>query len=550
MKKGGSDKSAGGATVGDSLSAGMKARMAKLKEDLERKVKATIQAQLKQAKAPWQKRGQFLNPPNHSMAPLVITRALGGGDRLQPTKLSKPASPQKDTFQYWNMPPEMEVREKLPESIPSQERDEFEELLLAGSSRAVSATGEDLHVIVGLDFGTSSTKVIVRFPYETGAPTVAIPIPVNFRSEGQPYLWRTAIWLHETGDFCAWPAPGTRLLHSLKQGLVGGHADSVIISARGECPDVSRADAAAAFLAYVIRYVRGWLLINRPAQFRGRQPVWSINMGFPAAKADNPSMVSAYRRVTAAALQMANIDGSLSVEATRMFLGDENIIATANSVEKSGEMGIAIIPEVAAEVTGFAKSTRSAPGLYLMVDVGAMTFDACTFRLQIEQMNNPCAIFTAHVHPLGVEAYHWFLKQGKSEGDFVLQCARSLREVVWDTKKARDPRAENWKRGNNLSVFLVGGGAENQLHRQTVLALGPWLKQHTGNDGINCIDLPRPTGLSLPEPISNFARLAVAWGLSYPPNEIGPVELPSSIEDIPPLEVIDSIGRFISKDQV
>ena len=33
-----------------------------------------------------------------------------------------------------------------------------------------------LTVVLGIDFGTSSTKVVIRVPYYTGAPTYAVPL--------------------------------------------------------------------------------------------------------------------------------------------------------------------------------------------------------------------------------------------------------------------------------------------------------------------------------------------------------------------------------------
>ena len=44
--------------------------------------------------------------------------------------------------------------------------------------------------------------------------------------------------------------------------------------------------------------------------------------------------------------------------------------------------------------------------------------------------------------------------------------------------------------------------------------------------------------------------MAVAWGLSYPPTEVGHIYPMSAIDDIGPPEAVDSSDRFVSKDQV
>ena len=120
--------------------------------------------------------------------------------------------------------------------------------------------------------------------------------------------------------------------------------------------------------------------------------------------------------------------------------------------------------EAAAEMTAFAKSTRNAPGLYLLVDVGALTLDACMFRLkQNAHTGDLYAFMAAEVRPLGVESFHWFLAEKKTEPEFVQQCERMLRAVVWNTKRVRDPHAECWKPGNDCPFFLPA--AERRIVR-------------------------------------------------------------------------------------
>jgi hypothetical protein len=365
-----------------------------------------------------------------------------------------------------------------------------------------------------------------------------------------PYLWQTVLWIDRSGEFKCWPEPNAVLLHALKQGVVGRHADEIVV------PNVAgggarRVDAAAAFLSVVIRYTRGWLYQNRPELFRRRRPIWFINVGLPAANFDDNALVSTYRRVAAAALLLANLEGAVTVERTRLFLAEGQVVDAGRSATEAEKLGVAAIPETAAEVAGFAKSTNRASGLYLMVDVGAMTLDVCAFRLEQGRAGRDLyAPLTAQVRPLGVDAYHWFRGQGKTEAAFVRQCERCLWEVVWGTKRARDPHADCWKGGNDLPVFLAGGGARNDLHRRIVEELRPWLRLHAHNDGIRLLELPIPPYIDLPVAIPDFARLAVAWGLSYPPSEIGEVLPSSALDDILPAKPADLTDRFVSKDVV
>ena len=246
---------------------------------------------------------------------------------------------------------------------------------------------------------------------------------------------------------------------------------------------------------------------------------------------------------------LGNSTGPISIETTRIFLTDRHVMDAAKSSANSAKLGIAVLPETAAEAAGFAKSTNRAPGLYLMVDVGAMTFDVCAFRLgEGDSATDLYALCAAQVRPLGVEAYYWFLGQGKREPEFVEQCDRCLREVVWGTKKSKDPHADCWQRGNDLPVFLAGGGANNALHRRIVESLNPWLRRHAQNEGARVLDLPMPKNIDLPIPVSDFGRLAVAWGLSHPPSDIGVIFPPSAIKDKPPPTAINWTERFTPKE--
>jgi hypothetical protein len=77
-----------------------------------------------------------------------------------------------------------------------------------------------------------------------------------------------------------------------------------------------------------------------------------------------------------------------------------------------------------------------------------------------------------------------------------------------------------------------------------------WLREHAHNNGTRLLDLPIPSNIDLPVPIPDFDRLAVAWGLSYPPTEIGEILPPSIIEDIPRPNERDLSGKFVSKELV
>jgi hypothetical protein len=560
----------GKVTLGDALSPEMRAQMGRLRESLLKRAQETIKAQLGQPKATWQAKSVVPREIAGSRSKQASAKPSSPdagrieslpwplfGERQARVNNSRPKAtrsrtePKEEPFSYWDLPQEAAVREPVPTTVTAENRNSFEHLLLAGMPPASSKAGEDIFATIGLDFGTSTTKIMVRFPYEPGTPTIAIPAPPHCRSMGHPYLWQTVLWVSESGEFSAWPSRGASLLHALKQGIMGRNADAVMMSSPKSRMSVTRVDAATAYLAFVVRYTRGWLLKNRPQVFRNRRPVWFLNVGMPVANFDDARLVCRYRQIAAAAVLIGNLEGAITAETTSVFLKDPHVLSAARSADEAEKFGVAALPETAAEAAGFAKSANRAPGLNLMVDVGAMTLDVCAFRLgQSDAATDLYGLLAAQVRPLGVEAYHWFLGEGKREPEFAVQCDHCLHEVIWRTRTKRDPLAECWQAGNDLPIFLAGGGAQNSLHRRIVEALDPWLRQHSQNEGVRLLELPMPANIDLPIGVSDFSRLAVAWGLSYPPSEIGEIVPPSAVEDKIPPPVMDWTMLFTGKEVV
>lgn len=538
----------GRATLGDALSVAAKKKLDELRSRLVDKAASAIQAMKQQPQPIWRspsakteavRRHVSINASNRVLAPSLVDkkppppRSGSGRGRGASVSQARPT--------YWTLPVGAVVRELPPQSVSPTNRTAVEETLRQ-ATKPLSNSGQPLFAILGVDFGTSCTKVIARFPEEPGSPTVIVPSPIHCQSNGNPFLWQTVLWRRIDGTFIVWPEEGAVELRSLKQNLVApsglGSMDEGIV-------------AAAAYVTFVIRHAIGWLLGSNAAQFRNRTPIWFVNVGLPAENYDNKLLLSAYRRAAACGLQLAKADLEVTLESVRVFMNHEAVLAAANSKERAENLGVAVLPEVAAEVAGFARSVDRADGLYLMVDVGAMTLDVCAFNIVTRAGGGErYAMFAAQVRHLGVEAQHWYLSERRSGAEFQWQCDQCVREVVWDTKRVKEPTAARWRAGQQLPVFLAGGGAPNEVHSRVVRDLGPWLRTYTGNDGIDWRQLNAPRDFNLPRKAGDFGRFAVAWGLTYPPSEIGEIMPMSEIEDMPSRRPSDIGGRFTSKDQV
>lgn len=461
------------------------------------------------------------------------------------------AAPTAAVYETWELPGAASVREAPPVSIDADVKESMERCQIAGQGESLAErSGQALYATVGVDFGTSCTKVVVRFAYEPGSPAIAIPAPGYCRSGGDPYLWQTVVWASSDGSFAPWPEAGSTALHSLKQGLVSSRPNEVVAKVDSQ-PGVTRLDAATAYLAFVVRHVRGWLALNKPEMLRNRTISWFMNVGLPAANFDKIDLLDRYRAACAAALLLASSAEPVSVLSIRAIAARQEVLAARKSVEGGEKLGIAVFPEVAAEVAGFMQSTAGASGLYALVDVGAMTLDVCTFRFaRREGEDDFYPLLQAGVHHLGVEAYHWYMKEGRSHEKFVAECNLRVREAIWVTKQRRDINASAWRAGNDLPLFLAGGGARNDLHKKVVEALHGWAQQQIRNEGVRILEPVIPENLEFPERGGDYARLPVAWGLSLDSPDIGRIMRPSEIEDMEPRRIRDYASNYPSKDQV
>lgn len=479
-------------------------------------------------------------------------------------------------FEFWEIPTNATVSELPPTTISNEHKADFEATLRAADRAGLS--GEDLFVYLGLDMGTSSTKVVVRLPFEPGCPCIPIPAPLHCRSDSHPALWQTVLWQRE-GSLLAYPDRGAYLLHNLKLAAmdVSSSTQTPLHSARP-------IQAVTTYLSYIIRHAKGWLLANRASLFRRRRPRWIVHVGLPAKSCEKTPLSNAYRRMSLAGMRLSQSPHEIALSDAAAMLNREDVVHASASNEESLKQGVAVFPEIAAATTSFSKSNERANGLYLIVDVGAMTMDVCAFYLGKKEGSDTYSVFAADVRPLGVEAHRWFMQNGKSDDDFRSQISRCLHDVVTKTKR-ENGAAREFCRGNDLPYFSVGGGSNSRIHKEQLDKLHEWMGRIYAHDGLRRLEIRIPTAIdmtgikggrspssshqgvfgralnrlmgsssgqrvSATAPAYGLSRLFVALGLSYPDYEIGKVFLPEDIPSMPPVTGTDYRRSFVSKDEV
>lgn len=422
------------------------------------------------------------------------------------------------------------------------DRTHLHDRLQAGASTTLPTPRSSviLDVVLGVDFGTSSTKLVARLPYVAGEPCFAVPAPGFAQAEEHPHLWTSRLWLSPDGCFSLCPEPNAAVLCSIKASLMRPDCDRVFALHTASAAATAM-EAAAAFLGLQIRQARGWLITAHRQEFQRGPLRWSYNVGFPAASLNDGALVSRYQACVAAAIRLSALSGELTIEVVR-----KTIAAVRNPRDDLHRLNGELFPEIAAAVAGFARSRRREDGLYGMVDVGAGTLDCCTFSLVAADGQDRCPIYVADVSMLGVQPYTICKDDLALVDEFRRQLDERQRSVIWTTRIHRYSQSPRWKTG--FPLFLVGGGKLADAHRLSTHALGPWLKACLGGHGtVHVKDLPAPDGLVHHAKPEHLHRLAVAVGLSIPGFDIPEVELPHSIDDDSRIPQRDYEAAYIDK---
>lgn len=432
------------------------------------------------------------------------------------------------------------------------------------------------YLVVGLDWGTSCTKVVIRDPYGPDSPAYL----VNFGKLGDEelrHLLPTCLFLSHNGEASLREEHGWRSLTRLKLNLMEGKG-SVSYGRFSACPK----EIAALYLGLVLRYAREWFIRTHEDIYGTYEIEWQLNLGIPAASHDDVETCNTFREVALVGWQL-----SQHVTVTLEKAHDAFQEVSDGTFDAGiADYNVNVVPEVAAQVVGYAQSNLRRKGLHLLIDVGAATLDVAGFILTERDGEDRYNILRAQVEPLGttsLEQERWgalkklaskvfssrramdtwarkvtaarqnpmhkvhsdlreyfpchvrsriSLGQQRSiEEDFQADCFKVLREVIADLRGNRDPNAPMWNQG--LPIFLAGGGRSIKVYNRALANLNAWRDRHLRAHAFKVRSLPMPASLQSkylrPE---DAHRFSVAYGLSYPIDDIGVVKPPHRIADL------------------
>lgn len=427
---------------------------------------------------------------------------------------------------------------------------------------------QSTELVVGLDFGTSSCKVAVQSPYKLGGRAVFVPFG-DVAHAISPHFIPATLWAGPTGQLSLRPEPhGWQAHRHLKLGLMDDDApdDGQLRLAMGY---------AAAYLALVLRESRRFFLLTQRDSYGADELRWSLNLGIPSAGYDDDRIRRRFETVAQAAWRMSLVAQLPTKEASLAALDVQG--------EVLGLLEVGVVPEVAAQVVGYARSLQHRQGLHVLLDVGASTLDLCAFILHQPEGEDHYNLLTADVRPLGLLELHRRRREatggqppfhqipadlvapmpdwpagidGKElpscDLDFVEATRKVLMGTLIDLKTRRYPLSPCWQ--GRLPLFVCGGGARSTVIGRSIRRASESARDAWGDfKGLEELQLPLPAGVSTGDPGGSAAslRLSVAYGLSVPEINIGTIRPPWEIEDAPVEQRPPHWQeKYVSKDQV
>lgn len=439
-------------------------------------------------------------------------------------------------------------------------------------------------LVIGFDFGTSTSKIVVHAPYIPDTPRFLARREHRTSDDGD-WLWPSS-FTEDANGVCKLDGDDAgRPYRGIKMDLMEA------ASARADTKGGAAArKAVAAYFGLMLRSVRTRILETHADVLQTFETLdWSLNVGIPSGWTETQSREGPSREALKQAFGSAVHAGwRLSLRDTPIRLRDAE---EALGSGKKADIDIGLFPEVIAGAFGYARSGERRDGLHLMFDVGAGTVDACLFRLGTKDDEEYWPLLEARVKRLGTAKLHerrvaavrcvdeqeaerllrsYDPFDGKAASPTTPCPHNPARSAVVEADKGmtkdvrrlagyfvekaitgRDPHAAEFKAGGGLPILLTGGGSRAALYDRALRHLGVTLRRNLTKAQLGARVLRARVPRELDRTTRRMGyRLTVAVGLSEPKMNLPTHKWPSAIPDIPMAAPRRRRPEFVDKDQV
>ena len=284
---------------------------------------------------------------------------------------------------------------------------------------------------------------------------------------------------------------------------------------------------------------------------------WTINMAAPVEHIGEKSVLDAFERVLKAGELMEPI---FSEETGPRELYDLlDCYEDAKTLASKRTMDCFVYPEIAAEIASMYLSRSARDGIYAFLDVGAGTLDASIFRLYSGDEGPQLSFYAAAVLRFGAahlesiasrqlaeRATGWFrsIKENRpvigsaefllpEEAGMFLKNANNwiedkvkigLQRLLKDAFR-KEEHIDPW---HDLQLFIGGGGAKIPIYTNASKAAFGGLAKNLVS---GVLPVPQDFNLmGLPKEV--FHRFAVAYGLSFNVVNLADIGLPAQVSEL------------------
>ncbi len=347
----------------------------------------------------------------------------------------------------------------------------------------LATDAQSIQIIIGLDFGTAYTKVIV-----SGAgQKYGVPLRKN-ENRIDKYLLPTCIYENSNGEFSL---EKSTVYCTGYSGLKMNILDQTLNHAAQQ--------HIVIYIAQVLQKTREWVLNEKRDVFGGSRLEWEVNIGLPTEKYLDKYLKTTYQRL---------VDEAWYKSTDKQLRGDDGRHGEDRKLDPSLINGF---PEFVAQIQTYIQSTQLQKGIHALVDVGAATIDATAFIVHDEQDRHP--ILAESVEKLGVNFLNQHRENGNVDEDFKEKSQKQLNTVLHNAYTGA-PKNSEWD--EKIPLMLCGGGARKTFYKEFYPEFIRKVSHTHHGKSLEKCPLPALDQLEIPDLApEDHDRLSVAYGLSF-----------------------------------
>jgi len=294
-----------------------------------------------------------------------------------------------------------------------------------------------VQVIIGLDFGTAFTKVVLQ-----GAGH-KFGVPLNDNTHGADrFLLPTRLYEDSTGNLSvAEPKDCQKTHDDLKMKILDGDLDD---DARNHI---------VVYIAHVLRKARGWLMTEQKDVYGESILKWVVNIGLPTEKYEDDRLQKVYREFVEKAWY----------ESTNPSKNEGSEKAKQLDRELHSDY-IETFPEFAAQIQGYISSPQRRGGVHVLADIGAATVDVTVFIVYQHDGEDREPILASSVRKLGDIYRDHHLRSTENDQEFKRKILEQINHCLGEAHQ-KAPLQEEWEGG--FPLMLCGGGARVEFYQRT-----------------------------------------------------------------------------------